>query len=415
VSHGFDYAATIPYQYRPSATGRAPIVGGGPRATVPGAYLPSDRNVQRLTNYPGQFGPVSSHRSTTDEALPMRVGLRTRTLSTDRLAFCKQIGVDDIFLDHREPRGDVFTDAGEDFDESATVTIDRDVVPTVDELADARERAADAGLRLMGIQSLSYNVYGDVMLGTEGREEQLETIQELLRNLGEAGLPILGYQWNPRGVVPMRTSERRVRGGARGRAFDVDEIEDPYEPVEELEREYTEAELWENYEAFLEAVLPVAEEAGVRMALHPADPPTVEQLGGVPRLFRSFEAFRRAMELVPSPNHGLKLCLGCFSEMPDTDVEEVVRYFGEREEIVFVHFRDVVGTWPSFEETFVDDEASNFDPGSVMAALRDAGFSGVLVPDHVPDVIDDTDWGHRGRAHAVGYLEGLVDCTLAHE
>ena len=356
---------------------------------------------------------MSRHADVAREDLPMRVGLRTRTLSEDRLAFCKQIGVDDIFLDHREPRGDVFTDEGADFDEAATVTVDRGVVPTVEELVRARERAADAGLRLMGIQSLSYNVYGEIMLGKDGADEQLETIKGLLRNLGEAGLPILGYQWNPRGVVPMRTSERRLRGGAHGRAFDVEEIEDPYAPVESLEREYTEAELWGNYEAFLEEVLPVAEEAGVEMALHPADPPTVEQLGGIPRLFRSFEAFRRAMEAVPSPNHGLKLCLGCFSEMPDVDVEEVIRHFGERDEIVFVHFRDVVGTWPSFNETFVDDEASNFDPLSVMNALRDAGFSGVMVPDHVPTVIDDTDWGHRSRAHAVGHLKGLLRCSLA--
>jgi mannonate dehydratase len=358
---------------------------------------------------------MSSQTDTDGGNLPMRVGLRTRTLSADRLAFCKQIGVDDVFLDHRAPRGDVFTDEGDDFDEAATVTIDRGVVPSVEELVRARERAADAGLRLMGIQSLSYNVYGEIMLGKEGRDEQLETIEELLWNLGEVGLPILGYQWNPRGVVPMRTSETRLRGGARGRAFDVDEIQDPYEPVDGLEREYTEEELWANYEAFLEEILPVAEEAGVRMALHPADPPTVEQLGGIPRLFRSFEAFRRAMELVPSPNHGLKLCLGCFSEMPDTDVEDVIRHFGERDEIVFVHFRDVVGTWPSFNETFVDDDASNFDPLSAMDALRDAGFSGVIVPDHVPTVIDDTDWGHRSRAHAVGHLGGLVRCSLGRE
>jgi mannonate dehydratase len=356
---------------------------------------------------------MTRHTDADADALPLRVGLRTRTLSEDRLAFCKQIGVDDVFLDHRTPRGDVFTDTGADFDVEATIDVDEGVVPSVEELRAAKERAAEAGLRLLGIQSLSYNVYGKIMLGKEGKDEQLATITELVENLGDADLPILGYQWNPRGLVPMRTGEAEIRGGARGRAFDVDEIDDPYEPVAELEREYTEAELWDNYEAFLEEVLPVAEEAGVRLALHPADPPTVEQLGGMPRLFRSFETFRRAMELVPSPNHGLKLCLGCFSEMPDTDVEEVIRHFGDRDEIVFVHFRDVQGTWPAFNETFIDDEASNYDPLSVMRTLHDVGFSGVVVPDHVPSVIGDTDWGHRSRAHAVGHLKGLVRCAHA--
>lgn len=344
------------------------------------------------------------------DRLSLRVGVRTRTLSDDRLSFCKQIGVDDVFLDHRDSHGDVFVDAGADFDEAATVPIDEGVVPSVDDLIRLKERAADAEIRLLGIQSLSYNVYGKIMLGIDGKDEQLETITTLIRNLGEADLPILGYQWNPRGVVPMRTSNRPIRGDAMGRTFDIEELDDPYEPLPELERDYTEADFWENYEAFLEAVLPVAEEAGVRLALHPADPPTVEQIGGIPRLFRSFEAFKRAMDLVPSPNHGLKLCLGCFSEMPDTDVAEVIRYFGERDEIVFVHFRDVIGTWPSFTETFIDDEASNFDPLTMIQALRDVEFSGVIVPDHVPPIIDDTDWHHRGRAHAVGHLNGLLRC-----
>jgi mannonate dehydratase len=354
---------------------------------------------------------MSQRPGSDPDSLPLRVGLRTRTLSTERLDFCKQIGVDDVFLDHRDPQGDVFTDEGADFDAAAALAVDEGVAPTVEEIVAARERAADAGLRLMGIQSLSYNVYGKIMLGKEGAETQLETIKQLVRNLGEADVPILGYQWNPRGVVPMRTEPEQVRGNATGRSFDVAELEDPYEPVPELDREYTEAELWEHYERFLEEVLPVAEEAGVRLALHPADPPTVEQLGGVPRLFRSVEAFERAMDLVDSPNHGLKLCLGCFSEMPDVDVTSVIRRFGERDDIVFVHFRDVVGTWPAFTETFVDDEASNFDPLAAMRALDDVGFSGVVVPDHVPGVVDDTDWGHRGRAQAVGYLNGLVRCV----
>lgn len=343
---------------------------------------------------------------TDGDSLSLRTGVRTRTLSDERLRFCRQIGVEDIFLDHRDPRGDVFADEGSQDEE--TITIDEGLVPSVSDLVRARCRAEDAGLRLMGIQSLSYNVYGKIMLGKDGSESQLETIKQLVRNIGRADIPILGYQWNPRGVVPMRTSQSaRLRGGARGRAFDVDDIDDPYETAEEVEREYTEEELWENYEEFLTEVLPVAEEAGVQLALHPADPPTVEQLGGIPRLFRTFEAFQRAMEIVPSDNHGLKLCFGCFSEMPETNVEDVVRYFGD-DDIVFVHFRDVIGTWPRFTETFVDDDRSNYDASSAIEALRDVGFDGVMVPDHVPEVVGDTEWGHRSRAHAVAYLDGLL-------
>jgi len=349
---------------------------------------------------------------TATDSLPLRTGLRTRTLSDERLQFCRQIGVEDIFLDHRDPRGDVFADEGSHDEE--TITIDEGVVPSVSELVQARRRAEDAGLRLMGIQSLSYNVYGKIMLGKDGQEAQLETITELIRNVGQANIPILGYQWNPRGVVPMRTTQtERLRGGARGRGFDIDDLDRPYEQAPGVEREYSEEELWENYERFLETVLPVAEEAGVQLALHPADPPTIEQLGGIPRLFRDFEAFRRAMDLVPSENHGLKLCLGCFSEMPDTDVTEVIEHFGADDDIVFVHFRDVVGTWPRFTETFVDDDESNFDALAAIEALQAVGFDGVVVPDHVPSIVGDTEWGHRSRAHAIAYLNGLLSCTRA--
>lgn len=351
-----------------------------------------------------QPGPVDQ------SLLSLRTGVRTRTLSDERLQFCRQIGVEDVFLDQRDPRGDVFFDEGSQSKE--TITIDDGVVPSVSELVQARRRAEDAGVRLMGIHSLSYNVYGKIMLGKEGKEQQIETIQQLIRNVGQANIPILGYQWNPRGVVPMRTSQTvPLRGGARGTGFEIDDIDKPYERAPGVEREYEESELWDNYEQFLTEVLPVAEDAGVEMALHPADPPTVEQLGGIPRLFRNVEAFKRAMDLVPSDNHGLKLCLGCFSEMPDTDVTEVIKYFGESDDIVFVHFRDVIGTWPSFTETFIDDGQSNFDALAAIEALRDVGFDGVMIPDHVPEITGDTEWGHRSRAHAVAYLNGLLECS----
>jgi len=147
------------------------------------------------------------------------------------------------------------------------------------------------------------------------------------------------------------------------------------------DREYTEAELWENYEYFLEELLPVAEDAGVRMCLHPNDPP-VETLGGIPQLFRNFENFRRAMELVPSDNHGLEFCLGCWSEM-GADLAMVIDFFGSRDELFYVHFRDVTGAVPSFHEAFVDE--GNYDTHEVMGRLREVGFDGMLIPDHVPE------------------------------
>ena len=226
------------------------------------------------------------------------------------------------------------------------------------------------------------------------------------RNLGEAGIPVLGYQWNPRGVVPMRTTPVRLRGDAEGTAFDLAEIDRPDDLADEIDREYTESEMWDNYREFLETVIPVAEEAGVDLALHPVDPPSLESLGGIPRLFRNVENFEKGMELVPSDNHGLKLCLGCFSQMGE-DIPSVIRRFGERDQIVFVHFRDVAGSMPRFHETFVDD--GNFDTQESVRALHEVGYDGAVIPDHVPEMVGDDDWRHRARSFTVGYIRGVID------
>ena len=170
-------------------------------------------------------------------------------------------------------------------------------------------------------------------------------------------------------------------------------------------RVYSPEEMWANYEYFLRAIVPVAEEAGVRLALHPDDPP-VASLGGVGRIFRDFDGFKRAMDLVDSPANGLDFCHGCWSEM-GPGVVEAVRYFGERGKILYVHFRDVQGTVPAFQECFINE--GNSDMFQMIKALKGTGFTGFLIPDHVPHMVDDTQWGHRGRAYAIGYMTALLE------
>lgn len=337
----------------------------------------------------------------------LRVGFRTNTLSDERLRYVAQLGIGDVFVNPTEPSGgtggDIFVDESDRTETDRRLPLGPDEVPSVESLRGLKDACEEHDVRLAGVHTLGYNMYGDIKFGREGAGTQLDAIEDLIRNMGEAGLPILGYQWNPRGIVPMRTGTTAIRGGARGTSFRLEDVEDVDDPA--LDREYAEEELWENYEAFLEEVLPVAEESGVTLALHPIDPPNIETLGGIPRLFRDVESFRRAMDVVPSDNHGLKLCLGCFSEM-GVDVTDVVREFGARDDIVFVHFRDVEGTAESFNETFVD--CGNFDELRVMRTLAEVDFDGIVIPDHVPQVEGDTDWGHRGRGFTAGYLRGLV-------
>ena len=329
------------------------------------------------------------------DELPMRIGLGQFTdPSPERLRFIKQLGVNDVLVNMYQ------LDPDYPHIPTENVPLEGEREWSYENLLELRTTVEAAGLRLNAIENLPISFYDKLLLGEEGRDEQLVHVTNTIRNMGKAGIPVLGYHWTPNGV--WRTGTERVRGEATVSAFDLEEASEKLTHG----REFTEEEMWENYEYFLREVLPVAEAAGVTLCVHPDDPP-VERLGGIPRLFRNVENYERAMDLVPSDNHGIEFCLGCFSEMGlGADLPDAIRSFGERGKIVYVHFRDVTGSVPRFRETFVDE--GNYDSYDVMKALYEVGFSGMMIPDHVPHVEGDTDWDHRGRAHAVGYLQGLL-------
>jgi mannonate dehydratase len=235
----------------------------------------------------------------------------------------------------------------------------------------------------------------------------MENMIATVRNMGRAGIPILGYHWMPSGV--WRTSfETKTRGGAVSNEFVYEKVKGA--PLSHG-RIYTDEEMWENYDWYLSRILPVCEEAGVRMALHPDDPP-VPTLAGVARLFRNFDNFRLAMEKHPSPMHGLDYCHGCWSEMRGGEgVLESIEYFGSRGRIFYMHFRDVQGRADDFRECFVDE--GNSDMFAVMCKLKEVGFKGFLIDDHVPHMVNDSPWGHRGRAFSTGYMKALLDVVKA--
>jgi mannonate dehydratase len=300
-----------------------------------------------------------------------------------------------------------------------------------EDLLALRERCEASGLRLEAIENVHLDFYDKVMLGLPGRDEQLEHYCATIRNMGRAGIPILGYHFMPNSV--WRTARSPIgRGGATVTSFDMAAVsarqdsmlvartdrsgsDDPFNTqgvIPAAGYQLSEDEMWANYTYFIKAVIPVAEEAGVKLALHPDDPP-VESLGGIARLFRNFDGFRRAMEIADSEAWGLDLCLGCWSEMGgERAVMEAIDFFGPRGKILYVHFRDVRGTVPQFAECFIGE--GNFRPPRVLRALKRAGFTGFLLDDHVPFMIGDTDYGHRGRAHAIGYLQGMLE-TLEDE
>jgi mannonate dehydratase len=328
-------------------------------------------------------GSMSMDSTIDLNTLPMRVAVgQLNELTDEHLAFAVQVGVEDIQLNTPKLSGESRWE--------------------YEDLAALRERANTQGLRLIALENVPVRFYDKIMLGLDGRDNQLENMQATVRNMGRAGIPILGYNWMPNGV--WRTSyETRARGGAISNEFDSAKVVDA--PLSHG-RIFSADEMWSNYDWYMERMLPVCEEADVRMALHPDDPP-VPMLGGVARLFTGFDGFRRAMETHPSVMHGLDFCNGCWSEMRGGEgVLDAIEWFGSRNRIFYVHLRDVKGCAENFQECFVDEGQT--DVAAVVRRLKEVGFNGFILDDHVPHLVNDSKYGHRGRAYAIGYIRGMI-------
>ncbi len=323
----------------------------------------------------------------------MRVALgQFSEISNEMLTFARQIGVRGVLLNTPVIPGEAFWE--------------------VADLIWLRARVEQYGLHLEAIENTPMTFYEKAILGLPGRDEQIENYIRTIRNLGRAGIPVLGYHWMATDV--WRTSFNTAgRGGAQVAAFDLSLLDQNALPAgmgqQSLSRDraYSAEEVWANYRYFMSAVLPVAEQAGVRLALHPDDPP-LPTMGGVARLFYHLDGFKRAMETFASAYHGLDFCVGSWSAM-GPGVIDALRYFGERQQVFYVHFRDVKGHAPAFTECFLGE--GNIDPVELVKVLHAVRFSGFIIDDHVPHLIDDSDWSHRGHAQATGYISGLVEAV----
>ncbi len=267
-----------------------------------------------------------------------------------------------------------------------------------------RQQVEDAGLTLSVIETIP--VSDRITLGLPGRDEDLGRFCESVANMGRAGIPILCYNFMAVFNWLRTSTTTRTRGGALTSRYDHSLLADA--PLT-YAGEVNEDRVWENFAYFLEKVVPVAEQNGVKLALHPDDPP-ISPVLGVARIMRSLEAFDRAFALVPSPANGMTFCQGNFAAM-GVDVVDAIHHFGRQGKIFYVHFRDVRGSVPVFEETFHDDGKT--DMAAAMRAYRDIGFDGPMRPDHTPTLEGESnaDPGYMvmGRLYAVGYMRGLID------
>jgi mannonate dehydratase len=243
-------------------------------------------------------------------------------------------------------------------------------------------------------------------LGLKGRDEEISNFITFMKNLSKVGVNIICYNWMPVISWARTTTDRPGRGGALMTAFDYEDIKDKgLTQYGEVSKE----SLWKNLEYFLKAVVPEAEKVGVKLAMHPDDP-QVDSIRGISRIMTNVDAFKRMADIYPSPNNGLTMCQGNFSLMGE-DIPTVVKYFGKRGLIHFVHFRNVRGGKMNFVETFHDE--GQIDMSAAMRAYIDVGFKGPLRPDHVPTMAGDSNerpgYSALGSLYAAGYIRGLIE------
>ena len=273
------------------------------------------------------------------------------------------------------------------------------------------------GLRLAALENFSPNFWSDVLLDGPEKRAQMDGLKRLVRDAGRAKIPIIGYNFSIAGVWGW-TRRAEARGRAMTTVFDIEAI-DPDEPIPDgmvWNMRYrdartltppvrvSDAELWDRVTWFLKELVPVAEEAGVTLAAHPDDPPATA-LRGTARLVNSHDKYDRLLSIVDSPSNALEFCLGSLQEMPGGDIYETTRRFARAKKIAYVHFRNVKGKVPRYVESFVDD--GDIDMAKIVRILREEGYDGVLVPDHVPELACPAPW-HAGHAYTVGYMRALV-------
>ncbi|MBE7542696.1 MAG: mannonate dehydratase [Bryobacteraceae bacterium] len=282
------------------------------------------------------------------------------------------------------------------------------------ELIRIRREIEAEGLQLAAIENLDPAHWHDVLIDGPRRAQHIENVKTILRHMGEAGIPVLGYNFSIAGVAG-RVSGPWARGGALTVGMDgpVDEplplgtvwnmIVDPGAPPLPLPAA-THDQLWDRLRRFLDDVLPTAESAGVRLAAHPDDPP-LPFVRQQPRLVYQPHMYQRLLDLAPSPHNALELCVGTLAEMTEDDIYAAIAAYARQKRIAYIHLRNVTGKVPHYRETFIDD--GDVDMLRVLAILRENHFDGVIIPDHTPQMTCSAPW-HAGMAHTLGFLAAAL-------
>ena len=353
--------------------------------------------------------------------MKLGLGLYRQSLTADNFRFARQCGATHIvahLVDYFGGKNPTLT-RGDDA-RGWGVTRAQGKIWTAEELTALRREIERHGLVLEAVENFDPAHWHDVLLDGPRKAAQLEDLKQLILNFGKAGIPIIGYNFSIAGVWGW-TKQPVGRGEAPSLVFDEADVDltmpMPSGMVWNMTHDedapagfvapVSDEELWERLEAFLKAVLPVAEECGVRLAAHPDDPP-VEVLRGHARLVNHPDKFHRLLDLVPSPASAIEYCMGTVQEMPAGDLYASLDSLSKAGRIGYVHARNVVGKVPRYREVFLDE--GDIDMRRALRILAANNFDGVIIPDHTPEVTCPAPW-HAGMAHALGYLKALIGET----
>ncbi|MDA3948079.1 MAG: mannonate dehydratase, partial [Spirochaeta sp.] len=286
---------------------------------------------------------------------------------------------------------------------------------TGDYLSSVKAEMASHGLELVAVENFDPADWWAILLDDPRREEQIETVKQHIRMLGEVGIAMLGYNFSITGVAS-RLGGRFARGQAHSVGMDgvdtsplpgglVWNMSIPGQGGAPSPEPASEEELWSRWRRFMDEVLPVAEATGVALAAHPDDPP-VTRVRHQPKFGWSPERYLQILEDRRSPFNRLELCLGTLAEMADVDLYATLEAAARSGRIGYVHLRNVTGAAPHYHETFIDE--GTIDVDRAIGILAKHGFQGVIVPDHTPMLTCDAPW-HAGMAFAMGYIKAALD------
>ncbi len=350
--------------------------------------------------------------------MKLGLGLYRHMLTRENFQFARQAGVTHLvahLVDYfkggahnasgNQPTG---TDAG------WGLAGDPGQIWTLEELIELRKAVEAEGLKLEAIENFDPAHWHDILLDGPKKAHQIENIKIIIRRLGQAGVPVMGYNFSIAGVCG-RITGPFARGGATSVGMDGEfdmpmpngmvwnMVYDPAAPEGTLPS-ISHQELWQRLSYFLSEVLPAAEQAGVKLAAHPDDPP-MPTMRGQPRLVYQPQLYKRLLDIHPSPSNTLEFCLGSLAEMTEGDIYQTIDYYSSLGKLAYVHFRNVTGKVPRYRETFVDE--GEIDMIEVVRILKRNQFEGVLIPDHTPQMTCGAPW-HAGMAHALGYMRAAL-------